>query len=195
MVQLVVDSGCDLPDELLRKFAIPVLPHSVSIGRDIFGDQRNPAQMAHFYTLSLVDRSHHIASGPAPTTEIENLLQGLLKKGCRDIVVQTINSANSPTYKNALTAARGLIASRGESDEFHIHTLDSRTLFSGQGLLALYTLSLISKGISGRGIKEKAEAFSRKIHGYAATTTAPRRCSSWRRTEFGPKICWCPWWW
>lgn len=168
MVQLVVDSGCDLPDEFLRKFSIPVLPHSVTVGKDTFGDQRNPAQMTHFYTLSLVDRSRHITSGPAMTDEIEQILRAQVDKGCKDIVVQTINGDNSPTYKNARTAARRLLQGDGIAEEVSVHTVDSHTLFAGQGLLALYTLSLIQKGLSGEEIRDKAEDFARKIHGYAA---------------------------
>ncbi|WP_237060098.1 DegV family protein [Microbulbifer sediminum] len=167
MVQLVVDSGCDLPDEFLRKFSIPVLPHTVSVGKDVFGDQRNPAQMAHFYTLSLVDRSHQIVTGPAPMAEIESMLQAAIKKGHNDIVVQTINAANSPTYANAVAAAENL-TTRGADGSVRVHTVDTHSLFSGQGLLALYTLSLIRRGLDGAQVATKAEEFRRKVHGYAA---------------------------
>lgn len=163
MVQLVVDSGCDLPDEFLRKYRVPVLPHSVSVGKDAFGDQRNPAQMAHFYARSLVDRSRLVNSGPAGEPEIEQVIAKLIQQGQKDIVVQTINAANSPTYANARNVARKL-----GNDSVNIHTVDSHTLFSGQGLLALYTLSLIHKGLSGAQIKSRAEEFGRKIVGYAA---------------------------
>ena len=163
MVQLVVDSGCDLPDEFLRKYRVPVLPHSVSVGKDVFGDQRNPAQMNHFYTRSLVDRSRVVNSGPAGESEIEQVLAKLIQQGHKDIVVQTINAANSPTYANAQNVAKKL-----GSDSVQIHTVDSHTLFSGQGLLALYTLSLMQKGLSGAQIKSRAEEFGRKIVGYAA---------------------------
>lgn len=167
MVQLVIDSGCDLPDEFLRKFSIPVLPHTVSVGKDTFDDRRNPAQMAHFYTLSLVDRSHQIITGPAPFAEIERLLNGLVRDGHRDIVVQTINSANSPTYQNAVAAADTLCGLPGNED-VRVHTIDSHTLFSGQGLLALYTLSLIKRGLTGEQVRIQVERFRRKVHGYAA---------------------------
>ncbi|TLM78436.1 DegV family protein [Microbulbifer harenosus] len=163
MVQLVVDSGCDLPDEFLRKFKIPVLPHRVSVGNEVFGDQRNPAQMNHFYSLSLVDRSRQVNSGPAGEPEIEQILARLVQQGQQDIVVQTINAANSPTYANAQS-----VAGRLSSDSVRIHTVDSHTLFSGQGLLALFTLSLMQKGLTGAQIKSRAEEFGRKIVGYAA---------------------------
>lgn len=163
MVQLVVDSGCDLPDEFLRKYGIPVLPHSVSVGNDSFGDQRNPAQMSHFYSLSLIDRSHQITTGPASQSDIDQVLREQIGKGKKDIVVQTINGNNSPTYANACAAAKAL----GKS-EIQVHPVDSHTVFCGQGLLALYTLSLIQKGLSGTQIKSRAEEFGRKTYGYAA---------------------------
>ena len=162
MVQLVVDSGCDLPDEFLRKYAIPVLPHSVSVGKDSFGDQRNPAQMSHFYSLSLVDRSHQIVSGPAENNVIEQILNKQLAKGKKDIVIQTINGANSPTFANAEKVAQKL--SKGD---VNVHAIDSHTLFAGQGLLALYTLSLIQKGLNGAQVKSRTEEFGRRITGYA----------------------------
>ncbi|MBB5210837.1 DegV family protein [Microbulbifer hydrolyticus] len=163
MVQLVVDSGCDLPDEFLRKYQIPVLPHHVSVGKDAFGDQRNPAQMAHFYSLSLVDRSRHVTSGPADEDVIEQVLSKLQAQGHKDIVVQTINSTNSPTFANAQNVAQKL-----GSEASKIHVVDSHALFSGQGLLALYTLSLIQRGLNGAQIKSRAEEFGRKVVGYAA---------------------------
>ena len=162
MVQLVVDSGCDLPDEFLRKYKIPVLPHRVSVGKEEFGDQRNPAQMNHFYSLNLVDRSRQVQSGPAGEGEIEEVLSKLMRTGHKDIVVQTINGANSPTFANALKVAGKL-----SNDETQISAVDSHTLFSGQGLLALYTLSLIQKGLTGAQIKSRAEEFGRKMVGYA----------------------------
>lgn len=168
MVQLVVDSGCDLPDDFLRKFSIPVLPHSVSVGKDTFGDQRNPAKMNHFYSMSLVDRSHQIVTGPAATGEIGSILRSLVDRGCKDIVVQTINGTNSPTYKNARTAARVLLSRDDVGDDVAIHTVDSHTLFSGQDLLALYSLMLIRRGLNGAEVAHKAEELSRRIHGYAA---------------------------
>nr|WP_010131504.1 DegV family protein [Microbulbifer agarilyticus] len=163
MVQLVVDSGCDLPDDFLRKYKIPVLPHSVSVGKDQFGDQRNPAQMNHFYSLNLVGRSHQVTSGPASEDEINTILSKLLREGHKDIVVQTINGANSPTYANAVNVAKRL-----NNDDAQISAVDSHTLFSGQGLLALYTLSLIQKGLTGTQIKSRTEEFGRKMVGYAA---------------------------
>ncbi|SEA29149.1 DegV family protein [Microbulbifer marinus] len=168
MVQLVVDSGCDLPDEFLRKFSVPVLPHTVSVGEDSFGDQRNPAKMSHFYSMSLVDRSRQIVTGPASTDDIESILQGLIDKGGKDIVVQTINGANSPTFDNARTAVRRLSNNDAIADDISIHVVDSQTVFCGQGLLALYSLSLIQKGLSGAQVRQRAEEFRRKIHGYAA---------------------------
>ncbi|WP_346839364.1 DegV family protein [Microbulbifer sp. SAOS-129_SWC] len=165
MVQLVIDSGCDLPDEFLRKFSIPVLPHSISVGKDTFGDQRNPAQMAHFYSLSLVDRSRQITSGPASSEEIERILRAQVDRGCREIVVQTINGANSPTLQNARTAVEAL---RRDGIEVPMHTQDSHNLFAGQGLLALYTLTQIRKGLSAAEVAERAQEFSNNIHGYAA---------------------------
>lgn len=163
MVQLVVDSGCDLPDEFLRKFKIQVLPHRVSFGNEEFADQRNPAQMNHFYSLSLVDRSRQVNTGPAGEGEIEQIISKLVQQGQKDIVVQTINAANSPTYANAANVAQKL----GNGDQ-QIHVVDSRSVFCGQGLLALYTLSLIQKGLSGAQITSRAEEFARKITGYAA---------------------------
>ncbi|WP_066963349.1 DegV family protein [Microbulbifer sp. Q7] len=163
MVQLVVDSGCDLPDEFLRKYKIPVLPHRVSMGKDEFGDQRNPAQMSHFYTLNLLDRSRPVKTGPAGETEIEGILTKLVSQGHDDIVVQTINGANSPTYNNAVNVAEKL-----SGDKAQITAVDSHTVFSGQGLLALYTLALIQKGLNGAQIKSRTEEFGRKTVGYAA---------------------------
>ncbi|WP_406829154.1 DegV family protein [Microbulbifer sp. ARAS458-1] len=163
MVQLVVDSGCDLPDEFLRKYGVPVLPHRVSVGKDAFGDQRNPAQMSHFYSRSLVDRSRVVNSGPTGEPEIEEVISKLIRQGHTDIVIQTINAANSPTYANAVAVAKRL-----SGDAVEIHTVDSHTLFSGQGLLALYTLSLIQKGLTGVQVKSRTEEFGRKIAGYAA---------------------------
>mgnify|MGYP000442273591 CR=1 FL=1 len=163
MVQLVVDSGCDLPDEILRKYTIPVLPHNITVGEDNFGDQRNPAQMAHFYSLSLADRSRVITSGPASVDTIDTVIKKQIDNGVKDIVIQTINASNSPTYDNARAVARRL-----SNDSVNIHVVDSHTLFSGQGLLALHTLSLMQKGLTGAQIQSRTAEFGRRISGYAA---------------------------
>lgn len=165
MVHLVVDSGCDLPDEFLRKYAVSVLPHSITVGKDTFADQRNRAQMSHFYSTSLVDRSHHISTGPASAGEIERVLREQLAKDRRELVVQTINGNNSPTIDNTREAVRNL-GSDAQGGE--IHTVDSHTVFSGQGLLAIYTQALIAKGLPATEVAARAEAFTHSIEGYAA---------------------------
>ncbi|MCX2802339.1 DegV family protein [Microbulbifer thermotolerans] len=167
MVKLVVDSGCDLPDTLFRKYSIPILPHSISFGEDTFADQRNPAKMNHFYSMSLADRSRRINSGPPAIQDISIILWRLIESGHKDIVIQTINGTNSPTYENACTVARKLMHSDAIKGDVQIHAVDSKNLFSGQGLLALYSLIQILRGLNGAEVAAKATEFARWIHSYA----------------------------
>jgi DegV family protein with EDD domain len=165
-VQLVVDSGCDLPDHLFNQFKLPVLPHVINVAGSKINDQRNAAQMSHFYNMSMASTGKDVQTEAMSLEVIEQKIQGLLDANCKDIVIQTISKDTSLVFEQ-IEKAIPKIQKKNAAKQAHIHLVDSKSMFTGQGLLASYSLELIKKGLSGEQVKQKAEQFSQSIYAYA----------------------------
>ncbi len=165
-VQLVVDSGCDLPEHLFNQFKLPILPHVINVGGSKINDQRNRAQMTHFYGMSMASKGKDVQTEAMPVEVIQQKIQALLDSNCKDIVIQTISKDTSLVFEQTEKAIT-IIQQKNAAKKAKIHLVDSKTMFTGQGLLASYSLDLINQGLSGAQVKEKAEKFSGSIYAYA----------------------------
>lgn len=165
-VQLVVDSGCDLPEYLFNQFKLPILPHVINVGGNKINDQRNRAQMTHFYGMSMASTGKDVQTEAMPVEVIQQKIQTLLDSNCKDIVIQTISKDTSLVFEQTEKAI-SIIQKKNAAKKANIHLVDSKTMFTGQGLLASYSLELIKQGLSGAQVKQKAEQFSQSIYAYA----------------------------
>jgi DegV family protein with EDD domain len=103
---LLADSTCDVPDELLDRYAIGLVPASILWGNDILRD-RIDITAAEFYRRLEVDPIFPKTSHPSPE-EFRLAFEAAQARGARDVVVLTVSSAMSGTYQSALTGAQGV---------------------------------------------------------------------------------------
>jgi len=146
-VAIVCDSACDLPDELLDRWGIALVPLQVVFGDDAFLD-RVQLQPAEFYRRLR-------AGGPPPTTSQPSPAQfrDVFEHARADaggVVAITLSSALSGTYANA-EAARRTFAPGG------VHVVDSRSASFGIGLLALRGAELAEAGWEAPAIAAELE--------------------------------------
>ncbi len=165
-VQLVVDSGCDLPEHLFSQLKLPILPHVINVAGNKINDQRNRAQMSHFYGMSMASTGKDVQTEAMSIEAIAKRIQVLLDAECKDIVIQTISKDTSMVFEQTEKAIT-LIQKKNSAKNANIHLVDSKTMFTGQGLLASYSLDLIKQGLTGLEVKKKAEQFSQSIYAYA----------------------------
>ena len=154
MTQSVVitsDSTCDLSQELLDRYDIPVIPLTITLGEDTFldGSSFTPLDM---YARYKQDGTLPKTSAPS-VQEFLDFFSQFTEKGC-DVVHLDISSELSNTYNAACMAAEEL---------GHVHVVDSRMLSTGVGLLAIEGAECRDRGMGAQEIAENLRGLTGKV--------------------------------
>ncbi len=146
-VAVVCDSSCDLPDAVLDRYGIAMVPLQL-----LFGDQTylDRVEMGHeeFYRRMRGGGAHPTTSQPTPSQFTEAFEHA--RAGAAEVVVVLLSSGLSGTYANA-EAARRTFAAGG------VHLVDSRNVSFGVGFLAVRAAELAEAGWSGAAIARELE--------------------------------------
>lgn len=147
-IKITADSTCDLSQELCQKYGITLFPLTVNLGDESYldGVTINPEMIYDF-----VQKTKTLPKTSAVNQQYyREKFAEILQSGYDAIVHFTISSEMSACYQNALATSK-------EFD--NVFVVDSRTLSTGIGLLAIYASELAQKGeLSAKEIAEKAQA-------------------------------------
>jgi len=150
-IKITSDSTCDLPQELVEKYAIGLLPLCVTVEGKTYRDGLD-IQAAEM--LSMTE-----ASGGTPKTAANNIQDYLdvftaeLKE--HDAVIHfTISSSMSACYQNACLAAEELE---------NVYVIDSANLSTGQGHLVLDACEMAASGMAPADIVAEIESRKGKV--------------------------------
>jgi DegV family protein with EDD domain len=144
---VVCDSSCDLPDAVLDRYGIAMVPLQLLFGDEVYLD-RVEIKPAEFYRRLRSGGVRATTSQPTPaqfTAAFEHA-----RAGADEVVVVLLSSALSGTYANA-EAARRSFAAGG------IHLVDSRSVSFGVGFLALRAAELAEAGWPASAIARELE--------------------------------------
>ncbi len=127
-IALITDSTCDIPDALVERYDIVVIPAYVIWGEEQFKD-RVDLHAEAFYRRLQTDPVYPSSSHPTPG-DFYALYERLHDEGAEEIVVVTVSSAMSGTYNAARQA--------GEMIGIPVHVVDSKgpTMSLGWQVLA-----------------------------------------------------------
>jgi DegV family protein with EDD domain len=127
-IALITDSTRDIPDDLLEKHDIAVVPSLVIWGDEILRD-RVDIQPEDFYRRLETDPLFPTTSHPTPQDFLE-AYAAAGQKGAGEIVVVTVSSAMSGTIESARQAAATI--------DIPVHVVDSKgpTMTVGWQVLA-----------------------------------------------------------
>lgn len=138
--QIITDSCCDLPAEMVHALELNVVPLSVEMdGRSFAEGEMTPK--------ALYD---HLRGGKLPKTSAVNPdgwargIRPALEEG-RDVLVLAFSSGLSATYQSAVIAAEEL---SGAFPQRRILVVDTLCAAIGQGLLVYHAARLRSEGKS-----------------------------------------------
>ena len=145
-VIISADSTCDLPQELLERFDIRIIPLTVLLGEDSYFDDANfsPDKIYEYYKVS----------GTLPKTSAPSVQQfidfftPMTESGC-EVVHLSISSELSATFSSSRIAASELEG---------VYTIDSRSLSTGIALLVLEAAKFRDEGMSAAEIAAHIEA-------------------------------------
>ena len=145
-VAVVCDSSCDLPDAVLDRYGIAIVPLQLLFGSEVRLD-RVEMSAAEFYRRL---RAGTTATTSQPTPAHFGAAFEHARAEAKEVVVVVLSSALSGTHANA-EAARRSFAAGG------IHLVDSRSVSLGLGMLALRAAELAQAGWGGAAIAREVE--------------------------------------
>lgn len=140
-VAIVTDSTCDLPQELIEKYQIHVVPLSVHFGETYFLD-RLTIQPTQFY--SMIDKSSVYPSTAQPAYKDFFNRYSYLASHYESIIGIHISAGLSGTWSNSSKASHAVAEHSGKK----INVLNSKRLSSGLGLLVYRAAKELENGAS-----------------------------------------------
>lgn len=150
-IKITSDSTCDLPQELIEKYAIGILPLCVTVEGKTY---RDGVDIQAAEMLAMTE-----ASGGTPKTAANNIQDYLdvftaaLQEN--DAVIHfTISASMSACYQNACLAAAELE---------NVYVIDSANLSTGQGHLVLDACEMAEAGVEPAAIAAELEERKKKV--------------------------------
>lgn len=152
-IAVVTDSTCDIPQELIEKYQLHVVPLSVHFGENYFLDRLTilPAQ---FY--SMIDKSADYPTTAQPAYKDFFNRYSYLASHYESIIGIHISAAMSGTWSNSSKASHAVAEHSGK----RISVLNSKRLSSGLGLLVLRAAKAIENGADHQYIAENLNKWS-----------------------------------
>lgn len=158
--KIIVDSASDITINEAKQLGIELIPIEVRFGDEEYLDGVNITHSEFYEKLAL-------SQEPPQTSQINPFrFEEELEKSTRngdDVILITMSSKLSGTYRNALLAA----------DKFNgkVHVVDSLNATIGQRLLALYALKLAAQNIPAKTIANILEDAKKRLKVIAAIDT------------------------
>ncbi|MDO5378139.1 MAG: DegV family protein [Clostridia bacterium] len=150
-IKIVADSTCDLPPELLERYAVTILPLSINKDGQFYKDG---------VEITPADIFAHVDSGGALCTTAAVNMSEFTEcfAGCSGkydaVICVTISAEMSSCYANACLAAGAFP---------NVYVVDSRNLSSAQGLIVLEAARLARQGLSGSQIAARLDGLTAKV--------------------------------
>ena len=160
-IQIVTDSACDLPKELIKQYQIHVVPLYINIGNKSYLDGVEMDHNAFYNGLEGFD--HHpqtAAPGPEPFEKIYNSISN---GGNDEILSIHVSGSLSATITSAQKAARQTKA------KVTVH--DSGQLGLGAGLQVMVAAKAAAAGAGMQEVLEEVKDLGRRTHVFAVLDT------------------------
>lgn len=142
-VKITADSTCDLPQEIIDKYDIEILPLYVILGDDNFKDRQDiEPQKIYDY----VEENRVLPKTSAAT--VNDYLDIFKKYEDRGVVHLNISSHFSSSHQNAVIASK---------ECSNVAVIDSLNLSTGSGHLVVLAAELANEGKSPEEIKEAVD--------------------------------------
>ncbi|MCX7706590.1 MAG: DegV family protein [Anaerolineae bacterium] len=157
MIRIVTDSTCDLPDELLAKYRISVVPINIQFGQETYLERVTLSDAA-FYRM--VDDLKMIPTTSQPSLgQYQEVYRKLAAEPDTDAILSIhITSKLSGTYDNAVVAARQM------PPQPPIVVFDSLSGSMGLGFMVLEAAEMAAQGASLEEITRRLEAVRERMH-------------------------------
>ncbi len=151
--KIIADSTCDLPQAIIDKFDIHIIPLYVILDDKSYKDG---LEIQSEEVIAWSDKENMTPKTSAASVEdCKNAMKPYLDKG-REVVFICISKGFSSTFDNARIAAKEFEAAK-------LRIVDSRNLSSGIGLLVHEAGEMAAEGKSADEIADRIEALTPKV--------------------------------
>lgn len=153
MIKIIADSTCDLPQEIVQKYDITILPLHIHLGEEEYldGVSITPQEI---YKWADENKTTPKTSAIGLSDTIEVLQQ---YAGC-DVICFSISDQMSSTGNIMRMAAEEL------EQEDSVFVINSNNLCGGIGLLVIEAAEMIEKGVSALEIVDRIETLKQKVN-------------------------------
>lgn len=161
---IIVDSACSLPAALREKYDVSFAAISYSVDEDRFEDECSEDNALAMFESGCFTRKHEVHTLPPSPEDFENAIIKKVRQGYQRIIVQTVNRTQGETYANANA---GLVRAKKQLDgreNITLRVMDSRTVFAGQGLMAIETIRRLLRSKDEAAVRRQMDVISEKIH-------------------------------
>ncbi|MEX1034001.1 MAG: DegV family protein [Cellvibrionaceae bacterium] len=169
---IVVDSACDLPERIINSRTVEVLPLNLILNGETLLDSFSATERLKMLHDGTVNLKQDVNTSPATRDQIVEFLTTKILPKYDFAIVQTVARSRSPQFDMWQEVNSSFAAHyreyRNSDRNFTLRIMDSGTVFTGQGLMALNTIYLGQKGVSRRELLERSKTLARNIQSYSA---------------------------
>jgi uncharacterized protein len=173
-VSVVVDTACDLPEEIVRAHGMHLVPLNLIFETEVLRDRWDIT--ADQFVERLKQGAHPSTSQPAPGAFLESFRRA--EEEGEAVVAVLLSAALSGTFASAQAALRQHASS--ERPTAPLHLFDSRGLSLLQGLLALKASELGELGWDAERVVAELERIRRQSGFFITLDTFERALASGR---------------
>lgn len=172
-IGVVADASCDLPPEFFSKHDISILPVTIKLGDEQFDDVREPERTLKFYQEQLADKGLDAQTAAFGAVQIRERFLDRIALDYDYVFCVTVMATRSPIFESATKASFAILndyksvrAQAGVSGSFALRVVDSRTMFSGTGVLVAEAAKLAQSGATPNDIRKRLDELREHICGY-----------------------------
>ncbi|MGD0877407.1 MAG: DegV family protein [Anaerolineales bacterium] len=152
-IALITDSTCDIPQGMINRYGISVIPLGVVWGDELLHD-RVDLTPEEFYQRLESDPIWPTSTLPTPD-EFEKVYRDAIEAGAQEIVVMTVSSAMSGTFQLAEQVGRNM--------DVPVHAVDSKGPTMSLGWQVLAAARIRELGGSAAKMIEAAASVREKL--------------------------------
>lgn len=170
---IVVDASCDLPPAFFARPDVVVLPIAVKVGNMEYVDNHSPETIRRFLSENIDGGGASAETVPYSVDQFRTLFLERLVLDYDSIYCLTVSARRSEIHDNASRASiqilgdsRAVRAAAGITRPFMLRVIDTKSLFSGQGIVALELADLLAQGLPARDVTPRLFQVVESTYGY-----------------------------
>lgn len=170
-IGIVTDASCDLPGSFLQAHGIGILPVHIVLGDTQIEDRRDERATARFYAER---QGAALQAAQTRAPDVDALRGFFLERVlpfCDYALCVTISATRSSLYDSAAKAAFALLAAQQSAGDavqspFAMRVIDSKSMFSGTGLLVAEGARLAAAGATPLDLRQRLEDLRERVCAY-----------------------------